>query len=362
MKATRQLHDLGQSLWLDNITRQLLTSGTLRNYIRDLSVTGLTSNPTIFDNAIKGSDSYDAAIRDKLHAGITGEALFYELALEDLTQAADLFRGVYDSTSGVDGWVSLELSPVLSDDSAGSINAARELHARAQRPNLFIKIPGTSAGITAIEESIFAGVPVNVTLLFSHDQYMAAANAYLRGIERRVAAGLDPKVESVASVFVSRWDVAVADKVPAEQRNHLGIAVSRKIYKAYCELQASARWQNLAKAGAHVQRLLWASTGMKDPAARDTLYIETLAAPDTIDTMPEPTLLAFAEHGKVGGVMRPDGGDADAVLAQFAKAGVNEEQLAAELQKAGAESFMKSWKSLLGRLDEKSASLARKAS
>jgi transaldolase len=361
MKATQQLHDLGQSIWLDNITRGLLNTGTLRDYIRDLSVTGLTSNPTIFDNAIKGADSYDAAIRDKVRAGITGEALFYDLALEDLTQAADLFRSVHGSTAGVDGWVSLELSPVLADDAPGSVSAAVSLHARAQRPNLFIKIPGTVAGIAAIEESIFAGVPINVTLLFSLEQYRAAANAYLRGIERRIAAGLDPRIESVASGFVSRWDVAVADKVPAELRNHLGIAVSRGIYRAYCALQVSARWQKLAQAGARMQRLLWASTGVKDPAAPDTLYVETLAAPDTINTMPEPTLLAVAAHGKVSGVMRPDGGDADSVMGEFAKAGVNEEKLAAELQTAGAESFNKSWKSLLGRLEEKGAALAKSA-
>jgi transaldolase len=361
MKATQKLHDLGQSLWLDNITRGLLTSGKLREYIRDLSVTGLTSNPTIFDNAIRAADSYDAAITEKAAAGVSGEALFYDLALDDLTQAADLFGKVHESTGGLDGWVSLELSPVLADDAAGSVKAARELFARARRPNLFIKIPGTAAGVEAIEESIFAGVPVNVTLLFSRAQYVAAAEAYLRGIERRVAAGLDPRVASVASVFVSRWDVAVQDKVPAQLRNKLGIAVGLQTYQAYCELQDSARWKKLRDAGALLQRLLWASTGTKDPKARDTFYVEALAAPDTVNTLPEATLLAFAEHGEVGDVLPRDGGDSKTVLAEFAKHGVTEETLAAELQRAGAESFMKSWKSLLGQIDAKSAALVKRA-
>jgi transaldolase len=358
MRATQKLHDLGQSLWLDNITRGLLTSGRLREYIRDFSVTGLTSNPTIFDNAIKAENSYDAAIREKVGAGVTGENLFYDLALEDLTQAADLFGAVHEATGGIDGWVSLELSPVLADDAAGSVRAAKELFARAKRPNLFIKIPGTPAGVTAIEETIFAGVPVNVTLLFSRAQYLAAAEAYLRGVERRVAAGLDPRVASVASIFVSRWDVAVQDKVPAELRNKLGLAVGLHTYQAYCELQDSPRWTKLANAGASKQRLLWASTGTKDPKARDTFYVEALAAPDTIDTMPEPTLLAFAEHGEVGKPLPKGGGEARNLLAEFAQHGVHEDALAADLQRAGAESFMKSWKSLLGQIEAKSTLLA----
>jgi transaldolase len=362
MRATQKLHDLGQSIWLDNITRVLLTSGKLREYIRDLSVTGLTSNPTIFDNAIKAADSYDAAILEKVRGGIKGEELFYDLALEDLTQAADLFRDVHEKTGGIDGWVSLELSPVLADDAAGSVKAAKELFARAKRPNLYIKIPGTPAGIKAIEETIFAGVPVNVTLLFSRAQYLAAAEAYLRGIERRVAAGLDPRVSSVASVFVSRWDVAVQDKVPASLRNKLGLAVGLHTYQAYCDLQNSARWKKLADAGALVQRLLWASTGTKDPQAKASFYVEALAAPDTVNTMPEPTLLAFADQGAVGASLPKDGGDSRKLLAEFAKAGVNEDSLAAELQKAGAESFMKSWKSLLAQIEAKSATLAKKAS
>jgi transaldolase len=362
MRATQKLHDLGQSIWLDNITRGLLTSGKLREYIRDLSVTGLTSNPTIFDNAIKAANFYDAAILEKVGGGIKGEELFYELALEDLTQAADLFRDVHEKTGGIDGFVSLELSPVLADDAAGSVKAAKELFARAKRPNLFIKIPGTAAGIKAIEETIFAGVPVNVTLLFSRAQYLAAAEAYLRGIERRVAAGLDPRVASVASVFVSRWDVAVQDKVPAGLRNKLGLAVGLHTYQAYIELQNSARWKKLADAGALLQRLLWASTGTKDPQAKPSFYIEALAAPDTVNTMPEPTLIAFAEHGDVGGTLPKDGGDAKKLLAEFAQHGINEDALAADLQRAGAESFMKSWKSLLSQIETKSAALAKKAS
>ncbi|MES2407364.1 MAG: transaldolase [Pseudomonadota bacterium] len=353
MKATQQLHDLGQSLWLDNITRELLTSGTLARYISELSVTGLTSNPTIFEHAIKEGDFYDTAIRQKALAGKSGEALFFELALEDLTQAADLFRPVYDATDGVDGWVSLEVSPLLADDTGGTIQAAVQLHAQAQRPNLFIKIPGTSAGIAAIEETIFAGVPVNVTLLFSRGQYIAAAEAYMRGIERRIAAGLDARVASVASIFISRWDVAIKDKVPDALHNRLGIAIAMRTYKAYCDLLAAPRWQKLADAGARPQRLLWASTGTKDPAASDTLYLEALAAPDTINTIPEKTMLAFAEHGKVKGALPPAGGDAEALLAEFTRAGVDNAALASELQREGARSFTQSWHDLMERIASK---------
>ena len=359
MKTTQRLHDLGQRLWLDNITRGLLTSGTLARYIEEFSVTGLTSNPTIFDKAIKDAGLYDAAIRRKTAEGKSGEALFLELALEDLTQAADLFRPVHDATGGLDGWVSLELSPLLAHDTAGSVKAAVQLHRQAKRPNLFIKIPGTPQGVPAIEESIFAGVPINVTLLFSREQYLAAAEAYLRGIERRIAAGLDPKVRSVASIFVSRWDVAVKDRVPQPLRNRLGIAIAGRAYKAYRELLGSPRWRTLAAAGAWEQRLLWASTGTKDPHAQDTLYIEALAAPDTINTIPDKTLLAFADHGKLKGVMPLDGGDAEEVLAQFARLGIDDAALAAELQREGAEAFDKSWRDLLELIASKSATLEK---
>jgi len=359
MKSTQQLHDLGQSLWLDNITRGLLTSGNLGRYISELAVTGLTSNPTIFDQAIGNADFYDAAIRQKALAGKSGEALFFELALEDLTRAADLFRPIHDATDGMDGWVSLEVSPLLADDTAGTIKAAAHLYGQAQRPNLFIKIPGTPAGIAAIEETIFAGVPVNVTLLFSREHYVAAAEAYMRGIERRLAAGLDPAVGSVASIFVSRWDVIIKDQVPQDLRNHLGIAMARRIYKAYRELLASKRWKALAGAGARPQRLLWASTGTKDPAAADTLYIDALAAPDTINTMPEKTLLAFAAHGDMQSALPADGGDAEAVLAEFARAGVDVEELALRLQHEGAQSFARSWNELLDRIASKSAVLTQ---
>jgi transaldolase len=359
MNATQQLHDLGQSLWLDNITRGLLASGTLSRYIRELAVTGLTSNPTIFDHAIKDGDFYDAAIRKKTLAGESGEALFFELALEDLTQAADLFRPIHDATGGVDGWVSLEVSPLLAHDTDATIRAAARLHVRAQRPNLFIKIPGTGAGIAAIEEAIFAGVPVNVTLLFSREHYIAAAEAYMRGIERRIAAGLDPKVASVASIFVSRWDVAVKDKVSAGFRNRLGIAIAMRTYKAYRDLLASVRWQKLAATGARPQRLLWASTGTKDPAAADTLYLEALAAPDTINTVPEKTLLAFAEHGRVDKVLPADEGYAEAVLAEFTREGVDDEALAADLQREGTAAFAKSWNDLIYRIAEKSKTLTQ---
>ncbi len=355
MKSTQQLHDLGQSLWLDDITRQLLDSGTLRKYIDGLSVTGLTSNPTIFEKAIKDAGFYDDAIHRKAAAGMSGEALFFELALEDLKRAADLFRPTYDATGGVDGWVSLEVSPFLSDDTAGTIKAAKELHDRANRPNLFIKIPGTPQGIHAIEETIFAGVSVNVTLLFSKEQYIAAARAYMRGIARRIEAGLDPNVSSVASIFVSRWDVAIHKKNPADHRNSLAIAVARKTYKAYRELLATPHWQDLAKGGAQPQRLLWGSTGTKDPHALDTLYVEKLAAPDTINTMPEKTLLAFADHGLVTGEMPLDGGDSDAVIAEFARAGVDETALATQLQREGAQSFRKSWSELMDCIAGKSA-------
>ncbi|MFS8085009.1 MAG: transaldolase, partial [Acidobacteriota bacterium] len=320
---------------------------------------GLTSNPTIFDHAIKGAAFYDDAIRRKAAEGKTGEALFFELAIEDLTQAADLFRPVHDATDGIDGWVSLEVSPLLADNTAGTIKAAVGLHALAGRPNIFIKIPGTPAGLPAIEAAIFAGVPVNVTLLFSREHYVAAAQAYMRGIERRIAAGLDPRVASVASIFVSRWDVAVKDSVPEAMHNRLGIAIAMRTYKAYRDLLAAARWQKLDRAGAQPQRLLWASTGTKDPAAPDTLYIEALAAPDTINTMPEKTLLAFADHGEVTDSLPVDGGFAEEVLAEFRREGVNDEELAADLQREGAVAFTKSWGELMYRIAEKSAALAK---
>jgi len=359
MNATQRLHDLGQSLWLDNMTRALLTSGTLRRYIKELAVTGLTSNPTIFDHAVANGDLYDDAIRTKALAGKSGEALFFELALEDLIQAADLFRPIHDATGGVDGWVSLEVSPLLADDTAGTIKAAAHLHARAQRPNLFIKIPGTRAGIPAIEETIFAGVPVNVTLLFSREHYIAAADAYMRGIERRIATGRDPRVASVASMFVSRWDVAVKDKVHNAFRNRLGIAIAMRTYAAYRDRLASPRWQKLAGSGARPQRLLWASTGTKDPAAPDVLYVEALAAPETINTMPEKTLLAFADHGHVKDAMRLDGGNAEAALAEFAREGINDDALAADLQRAGTAAFARSWSDLLDRIASKSEALTK---
>ena len=359
MKATQELHDLGQSLWLDNITRGLLTKGTLRRYIEELSVTGLTSNPTIYDHAVKNTHFYDDAIHQKVREGKSGEDLFFELALEDLTQAADLFRPIYDATDGVDGWVSLEVSPLLANDAAGSINEAAELHDRAKRPNLFIKIPGTREGIPAIEETISRGVPINVTLLFSREQYVAAAEAYMRGIERRIAAGRSPKVGSVASLFVSRWDKAVLGKVPKEIQGSLGIAIAKRTYKAYRDLLASPRWRKLAGAGAQPQRLLWASTGTKDPKASDVLYIEALAAPDTINTIPTETLLAFADHGRVDSVLPVDGGDAEEMLVRFTKAGVDSAALAAELQREGALSFDKSWKELLDSIASKCDTLGK---
>ena len=352
---TRKLHDLGQRLWLDNITRELLGNGTLARYIADLSVTGLTSNPTIFEHAIGSSAFYDDAIRKCAARGLSGEDLFFELALQDLTQGADLFRPVFDASLGADGWVSLEVSPLLANDAADTVRMAAQLHARAARPNLFIKIPGTPQGIAAIEQSIFDGVPVNVTLLFSREHYVAAAEAYLRGIERRINAGLDPRVESVASLFVSRWDVAVKRETSLMVRSSLGIAVAMRTYKAYRDLLASDRWLRLAGAGARPQRLLWASTGNKDPAAPDTLYVEALAAPDTINTIPDKTLLAFADHGKVGATLPANGGNAEVVLEEFRRAGVDTAARAARLQHEGVEAFAKSWSALLSRIREKSS-------
>jgi transaldolase len=359
MKATRILHDLGQSLWLDNVTRNLLNTGVLRRYIDELSVTGLTSNPTIFDHAIKNSRDYDEAIKRKLAEGKSGEKLFFELALEDLRQAADLFRPIYDRTCGVDGWVSLEVSPLLAHDTKSTIGAAKELHAQAQRPNLFIKIPGTREGLPAIEEAIFAGVPVNVTLLFSGGQYLEAANAFMRGIERRIEAGLRPDVASVASIFISRWDAAVTGKVPKALNDRLGIAVAKRAYKAYLGLLSSPRWMRAYNAGARPQRLLWASTGTKDPEASDVLYIKGLAAPFTVNTMPEGTLKALADHGDVGATLPVDGGDADEELARFADAKIDVDALATQLQDDGAKSFVKSWNELMGVIGSKSETLKR---
>lgn len=361
MNPTAQLHALGQSLWLDNITRDLLESGTLARYIAEWSVTGLTSNPTIFDHAIKGSGDYDAAIRSKLKVGKSGEALFFELAIADITRAADLFRPVHARTNGMDGFVSLEVSPLLAHDTQTTLEVAKELHARAARPNLFIKIPGTKEGLPAIEEAIFAGVPVNVTLLFSREHYVASADAYLRGIERRIAAGLDPYVASVASVFISRWDVAVAGKVPAALDNRLGIAIGQRTYKAYCDLLATPRYRRVQNEGGRPQRLLLASTGTKDPKASDVMYVEALAAPFTVNTIPEGTLKAFADHGKVGAPTPADGGESESVLAQFEAAGVDLDALAARLQTEGAASFVASWHSLMGVLEAKSAALGKAA-
>ena len=358
---TKALHDLGQSLWIDNITRDLLNSGTLQRYVDEFSVTGLTSNPTIFDHAIKNSADYDGDIaRRSTHAG-SAEDLFFELALADLTRAADLLRPVFTRTNGLDGWVSLEVSPLLAHDTQRTIAAARDLSRRGGKPNFFIKIPGTREGLPAIEAAIFAGVPINVTLLFSLEQYAAAADAYLRGVERRIEAGLDPVVASVASLFVSRWDVATAGKIPAELTNRLGIAVAQRCYKAYLELLTSPRFLRTANAGARPQRLLWASTGTKDPKAPDIFYVKALAAPFTVNTMPEGTLKAFARHGEIGATLPPDGGDCEQVLAAFVKAGIDIDALANRLQDGGAASFTKSWNDLMARIESKSA-VVRKAS
>ena len=356
MKPTQELHDLGQSLWLDNITRDLLDTGTLKRYIDELSVTGLTSNPSIFEQAISNSSAYDSEIKRLASSGVTGEDLFFELAVQDLTRAADLFVPAYERTAGNDGFVSLELSPLLANDTAGSVASAIKLHAKGNRPNFFIKIPGTKEGNPAIEESIANGVPINVTLLFSREHYLASAEAYLRGLERRVAKGLSLDVRSVASVFLSRWDGATMEKVPAPLRDKLGIAIGQQIYKAYRDLLNSDRWQRLANFGARPQRLLFASTGTKDPKASDVLYIGALAAPNTIDTIPEKTLLAFADHGTLSGTLPPDGGDCEAVLSEFREAGIDLDQLAVDLQFKGAKSFAESWQKLLDAIASKAKS------
>lgn len=351
MKPTQQLHDLGQSLWLDNITRTMLDEGVLAGYIEELSVTGLTSNPTIFDKAISKGDAYDEQIAELAPRGDSTEEIFFELAIADLRRATDLFAAVHERTDGVDGWCSLEVSPKLADDTAATIEQAAKLHGQAERDNLFIKIPGTEAGLPAIEESIFVGIPINVTLLFSREQYLAAADAYMRGVERRIEAGLDPSVTSVASLFVSRWDVAVSDEVPENLRNRLGVAIGGRTFRAYHELLDSERWQRLLNEGARPQRLLWASTGTKDPDASDTLYVEALASPFTINTMPENTLNAFADHGEVGEPLPSDGGDAEQVLAEFAAAGIDVDALAARLQEEGARAFVDSWNELLKTIE-----------
>ncbi|MGO9060382.1 MAG: transaldolase [Candidatus Binataceae bacterium] len=357
MKATQQLNELGQSLWLDNITRDLLDSGTLKRYIADLTVTGLTSNPTIFDHAITHSSSYDGEIRQLVGRGLADEALFFELAIEDLGRAADLFAPIHHRTAGVDGWVSLEVSPLLAYDAKATAAAAKTLYKKANRPNLFIKIPGTKEGAPAIEEAIFSGVTVNVTLLFTREHYLAAADAYMRGLERRVAAGLSPDVRSVASLFISRWDKATLDKVPAKLRDELGVAIGQQAYKAYRDVLESDRWQRLANHGARPQRLLFASTGTKDPKASDVLYIGALAAPNTVNTMPEETLLAFGEHGRVGGAIPRDGGDCEQVLKEFGKSGIDVVKLGADLQTEGAKSFVDSWQDLLKAIESKSKAL-----
>jgi transaldolase len=357
VKATQQLNELGQSLWLDNITRDLLDKGTLQRYVAELSVTGLTSNPTIFDNAITHSSSYDTEIRRLVGAGYSGEALFFELAVEDLARAADLFAPIHERTATVDGWVSLEVSPLLAYDAKATVSEAKSLHKKAKRDNLFIKIPGTREGAPAIEEAIFSGVPVNVTLLFTKEHYVAAAEAYIRGLERRVAAHLSPDVRSVASLFISRWDKATMDKVPERDRDRLGVAVGQQAYKAYRDVLESDRWQRLANLGARPQRLLFASTGTKDPKASDVLYIGALAAPNTVNTMPEETLLAFGEHGRVGGAIPRGGADCEEVLAEFGRVGINVAKLGADLQTEGAKSFVDSWQDLLKAIATKSKAL-----
>ncbi len=353
MTGLKTLQDRGQSIWLDSISRELLETGTLSRYIANLSVTGLTSNPTIFERAIAASDRYDAAIRAHVEPEFPAERLFFDFALEDIVAAADLFRPIYDASGGRDGFASIEVSPTLADDAARSVAEGKALFARAERPNVLIKVPGTAAGLLAIEELIAAGIPVNVTLLFSRAQYRAAAEAYLRGIEQRVQAGRSAHVPSVASLFVSRWDGPTASRLPAELANRLGIAIAQRTFQVYREILASDRWRRLAQAGAQPQRLLWASTGTKDPALPTGYYLTALAAEGTVNTVPEKTLLAFAESGAVEGVLDDDTAEADAVVAAVVEAGIDVDALAVKLQAEGRDSFVESWNDLLACIESK---------
>jgi transaldolase len=359
LKATQKLHELGQSLWLDHIIRENLNSSKFRHYIEELSVTGVTFNPTIFNCAIKNSSVYDVAIRKKLKEDKLGEELFYELALEDLSHAADILRPIFEKTGGVDGWVSLEVSPLLIHETATILAAAEELYNRVRRPNFFIKIPGTKEGLPAVEEAIFAGIPVKVTLLFSREHYLAAAGAFLRGIERRIAAGLKPNIGSVASIFVSRWDAAVKGKVPDALCNQLGIAIAQRTYTAYRDLLSSPRWQRANNAGARPQRLLWVGTESKDPESSKDFYIKALAAPFTINSMSESILNTLVDHGEIGTLMPADGGDCEAELIRFAQAGIDVDALADELQNEEVASSIKSWFELMSAIASKSAALVQ---
>jgi transaldolase len=350
---TKKLNQQGLSIWLDNITRKMLDNGVLQKYITELSVTGLTSNPSIFEAAIAKTSDYDAAITNISKPGITDEEVFFDLAIEDIQRAADLFLSVFEKTNGLDGFVSIEVSPLLAYDTENTLKAAKDIHQKVNRPNAFIKIPGTPEGLPAIEKAIAEGIPVNVTLLFSAEQYEAAALAWLKGVETRIGLGLNPDVRSVASVFVSRWDKAVAEKAPLALRNKLGIAVMQKTYHAYQQFLNSERVQRVMNFGAFPQRLLWASTGTKDPDASDVLYVTNLVAPYTVNTIPENTLLAFADHGETGEPMPDNTKSADQILKQFEDISVNYLQLAEQLQKEGAEAFNKSWENLIDSISTK---------
>jgi transaldolase len=350
---TQKLCGQGVSLWLDNLTREMLDNGVLTNYITDLSVTGLTSNPSIFEAAIAKTDYYDKAISKISYSGLSDEDVFFSLAIKDIHRAADLFLPVYQKTNGLDGFVSIEVSPLLAYDTENTIKAAKEIHRKVNRPNAFIKIPGTPQGLPAIEMAIAAGIPVNVTLLFSAEQYLAAAEAYLRGIEARINKGLNPDIRSVASVFVSRWDKAVADTSPLELRNKLGIAIMQKTFQVYCQFLSSQKVKRVMNFGVFPQRLLWASTGTKDPNASDILYVKNLVAPYTVNTIPEKTLLAFADHGETGEPLTGDTKSADQIISQFEALSVNYQQLAVQLQKEGAEAFNQSWGNLLKAINYK---------
>jgi transaldolase len=354
LNPAQRLHALGQSLWLDSISRLMLRSGALARYVSELAVTGLTSNPTILGHAMAAGSDYDHSLARLVDAGVTdAQDLVYSLALEDLAEAAALFRPAWERTAGVDGYVSLEVPPDVAYDAQATIALARRLHDQAGFPNLLVKIPGTPPGLTAMEETITAGIGVNVTLLFSDTHYLRTADAYLRALERRRAAGLDLNVPSVASVFISRWDAAADPLLPPALHGRLGLAMAQKTYSSHLQLLSDKRWQTLAEAGARPQRVLWASTSTKDPDLPDSYYLGRLAAPDTIDTVPEKTLLAFADHGDPDQRLAPDYAAAERTISAIADAGVDVDILAERLQRQGAGAFGADWAALLDAMREK---------
>jgi transaldolase len=358
VNPARQLHEAGQSLWLDSINRAMLGSGDLARYVDQLAVTGLTSNPTILGHAMAASHDYEGSLRALLAQGVSGpQDLVYAAAFEDLGQAANLFRPAWQASGGEDGYVSVEVPPDLAYDAPATVALARHLHAMAGFPNLLVKVPGTPQGLTVLEELVDAGIGVNVTLLFSDTHYLRTAEAYMRALERRLARGEDLAVPSVASVFVSRWDKAADSLLPKPLHGRLGVAMAQKVYSSYQSLLASDRWRDLEAGGARPQRVLWASTSAKDPALPDTYYVEKLASPGTINTMPEKTLIAFADHGTVGEMLRDDYASGEETVAEVAAKGVDVDALGESLQRQGARAFSADWSALLDAIAAKASSI-----